>query len=259
MEFSIDDVKDHLDAAFEKYARPEFIDSDPIQIPHLFSKRQDIEIAGLFASTLAWGQRKTIINKCTELLGLMDNAPYDFVVNHSKDELNRLSSFKHRTFNNIDLLYFVRFLKEWYSTNDSLESLFYFPADQNNEPVRQGLINYHKTFFSLPEAPERTKKHVSTPERKSACKRLNMYLRWMVRPDKEGIDFGIWTKINTADLICPLDVHVERIAKGMNLLTRKQSDWLAASELTENLKKINPEDPVKYDLALFGLGVMEGI
>ncbi|MCX2745805.1 TIGR02757 family protein [Mangrovivirga sp. M17] len=259
MKLSLNDVKEHLDDALIKYAQPGFIGSDPIQIPHSFTRKQDIEIAGLFAATLAWGQRKTIINKCNELMDMMDRAPYDFVVGHSEEELQRLSSFKHRTFNNEDLRYFIRFLNFWYSQNDSLEELFYVSPDKSTHPVKEGLINYHQTFFSLQDAPSRTKKHVSTPERKSACKRLNMYLRWMVRSDREGIDFGIWNKISTADLICPLDVHVERIAKALNLLKRKQSDWLAAEELTSNLKKMNPEDPVKYDLALFGLGVMEGI
>lgn len=247
-------LKDFLDANFEKYNQASFIIDDPISIPHLFTKKQDIEIAGLFAATLAWGQRKTIINKCKELISLMDNAPYDFVVNHQENDLKRFLNFKHRTFNATDTLFFIHFLKRHYANNKSLESAF---VSSKNGDMASYLSHFHSNMFTSPDAPGRTKKHVSTPERKSACKRLNMFMRWMVRKDNCGVDFGIWNNISSAQLICPLDVHVERVAKKLGLLQRKQPDWKAAQELTQNLRELDPRDPVKYDFALFGLGVVE--
>lgn len=248
-------LKDFLDEKVEYYNQATFIESDPISIPHLFSQKQDIEISGLFAAVFAWGQRKTIINKCRELLQLMDNKPFDFILNHSEKDLKTIENFKHRTFNTTDALYFIHFLKHYYSGNDSLEDLFI--VEEKKEPIESALIKFHESFFSLPEAPQRTRKHIPNPIRKSTCKRLNMYLRWMVRKDHSGVDFGIWDKINMKDLICPIDVHVDRVARKLSLISRKQTDWLTALELTHNLKKLDPEDPVKYDFALFGLGVLE--
>lgn len=250
-----DFLKAFLDEKAEYYNQPAFIESDPVSIPHLFSKKQDIEISGFFAAVFAWGQRKTIINKSRELLGMMDNAPCDFILNHSDKELKAIENFKHRTFNATDALYFIHFLKYYYSENESLEDLFL--VHDKNDPVENGLIKFHESFFSLPDAPRRTRKHIPSPNRKSTCKRLNMYLRWMVRKDQAGVDFGIWSKIKMKDLICPIDVHVDRVARRLSLIRRKQTDWLTAVELTENLKKLDPEDPVKYDYALFGLGVIE--
>jgi len=247
-------LKDFLDEKVDLYNQANFISDDPIVIPHRFQKKQDIEIAGLFAATLAWGLRKTIINKCSELLGMMDNAPHDFILNHTDDDLKPFLDFKHRTFNATDTLYFISFLQRHYQQHDSLEDAF---VTGNHTGGELGLSNFHQVFFDHEDAPHRTKKHVSTPVRKSACKRLNMYLRWMVRTDNQGVDFGIWNKINPSDLICPLDVHVERTARKLGLLNRKQSDWKAAIELTDELKKLDPLDPVKYDFALFGLGVIE--
>lgn len=232
-----------------------FIDGDPISIPHQYSKREDIEIAGLFAAILAWGQRKTIIRKCSELMMLMDNTPHDFIINHSENDLKSFKHFKHRTFNLTDTLYFVSFLKEMYQANDSLENLFLIKQGEVN--VRSGLINFHNTFCSLPFFPSRTRKHVSTPERNSACKRLNMYLRWMVRRDNNKVDFGLWGKIDASKLVCPCDVHVENVAKKLGLVSEKKANWKMAVELTSNLKILDPNDPVKYDFALFGLGVEE--
>ncbi|MCV9385883.1 TIGR02757 family protein [Reichenbachiella ulvae] len=247
-------LKTFLDQKVEEYNQPGFIADDPICIPHEYSKKQDIEIAGLFAATLAWGLRKTIINKCHELLALMDNSPHDFVLNHSDQDLKAFVHFKHRTFNYTDTLYFISFLKHHYQQHDSLEHAFTQGLEVDLSTM---LKNYHQYFFSLEYAPDRTKKHVSTPARKSACKRLNMYLRWMVRQDHCGVDFGIWKNIKPENLICPLDVHVQRTAQKLLLLNRKQSDWQAATELTENLRTLDPKDPVKYDFALFGLGVIE--
>jgi len=249
------ELKTLLDEKVDKYNTPDFIPNDPISIPHLFSTKQDIEIAGFFAATFAWGQRKTIINKCKELLKMMDNAPYNFVLHHKENDLKPLLKFKHRTFNATDLLYFIEFLKTYYSNNESLESAFI--TTDKIFSMKTSLTQFHNTFFDLPDAPSRTKKHVSTPTRNSACKRLNMFLRWMVRDDDRNVDFGIWKKINSADLICPCDVHVDRIARKFGLISRKQTDWKTAQELTNNLKLLDPTDPVKYDFALFGMGVME--
>jgi uncharacterized protein (TIGR02757 family) len=248
-------LKDFLDSKVEQFNRPDFIELDPISIPHQYKKKQDIEIAGLLTAVLAWGQRVTVINKSKELLSLMDNSPYDFLLNHKLADLKPLEKFKHRTFNSTDALYFVEALKNIYQKNSTLEEAFLVSASEPH--VGTGLFNFHNIFFSLDDFPNRTKKHISTPERKSACKRINMYLRWMVRSDKKGVDFGLWKKISPSQLICPLDLHVERVARKLKLIKRKQVDWETAIELTANLKILDPADPVKYDFALFGLGIVE--
>lgn len=247
------ELKKLLEEKFLQYNRPGFIENDPISIPHRFSKKQDIEIAALFAATLAWGQRVTIIQSCTQLLDRMDNDPYNFVLHHRETELKRFEKFVHRTFNSTDALYFIEFLKWFYQRHTSLEDAFVPP--EGSADIGPGLVRFHKLFFSLPDHPLRTRKHIPTPERKSACKRLNMFLRWMVRSDNHGVDFGLWRKIKPAQLICPCDVHVERVARRLGLLKRKQVDWLAAVELTEALRTFDANDPVKYDFALFGLGL----
>lgn len=210
---------------------------------------------GLWAAVLAWGQRKTIINKCKELIQLMDNAPYEFVLHHKEKDLKKFLSFKHRTFNPTDTLYFIEFFKHYYSRHASLEDAFVKSLPKDAPHIGPGLAGFHEIFFSLEYFPGRTKKHISTPARNSACKRLNMFLRWMVRKDDKGVDFGIWNKIKPALLVCPCDVHVERVARKLKLIKRKQMDWQTAVELTENLRQFDPHDPVKYDFALFGLGV----
>lgn len=249
------DLKDFLNEKVIRYNQPGFIALDPISIPRSFRKKQDIEIAGLFAATLAWGQRITIVRKCKELMTLMDNEPYDFIVNHQPNDLKPLLHFKHRTFNATDTLYFVHFLKWFYSRHPSLEEAFF--VEDGSRPVEQGLIKFHNLFVSLDDFPSRTRKHVATPQRKSTCKRLNMYLRWMVRRDSHGVDFGIWNKISPSQLICPCDLHVDRVARRLKLIRRKQTDWETAVELTANLSFLDPADPVKYDFALFGLGIEE--
>lgn len=248
-------LKELLDSKVEKFNTPGFIPNDPISIPHRFKKKQDIEISGLFAATLAWGQRKTIIANCNRLMEWMDNDPHNFVVNHKESDLKRFLSFKHRTFNSTDLLYFLEFLSWYYKKYPSLEDAFAVPKE--SETSEAGLVAFHDLFFSLPDFPKRTIKHISTPARKSACKRINMYLRWMVRNDTKGVDFGIWKKVRPSQLICPCDVHVDRVARKLKLIRRKQVDWQTALELTANLRKLDPNDPVKYDFALFGLGVEE--
>ncbi len=251
-------LKDFLDEKVNLYNTPGFIEFDPISIPHQFKKKQDIEIAGFIAATLAWGQRVTIIKKCHELLSLMDDAPHDFLIHHTGNDLKRFEKFKHRTFNSTDALYFIESLSRYYKSNASLENAF-LPREQDSSafPIEGGLMRFHDIFFSLPDYPKRTLKHVSTPARKSACKRLNMYLRWMVRQDEKGVDFGLWKKISPSQLVCPCDVHVERVARKLKLIRSKQLNWQTALELTTNLRSLDPLDPVKYDFALFGLGVVE--
>jgi len=246
-----------LEGKAAQFNQASFIENDPISIPHRFTKLQDIEIAGFFAAVLAWGQRKTIIAKCKQLIHLMDNAPHDFICNHTEEDRKAFLTFKHRTFNATDTLYFLSFLQQYYQHNHSLENAFAQHMQSTDLHVGKGLQGFHELFFSLPHAPQRTKKHVATPVRKSACKRLNMYLRWMVRSDTNGVDFGLWTSIKPAQLLCPLDVHVDRVARRYGLITRKQRDWKTVLELTKNLQSFDPKDPVKYDYALFGMGILD--
>ena len=250
-------LKDFLDEKVEQYNQPGFIVNDPISIPHRFSKKQDIEISGFFAAILAWGQRKTIINKCLELFQFMDNAPHDFLLHHQEPDLKAFLNFKHRTFNEVDTLYFIHFLSWFYRRHESLEEAFLIGQTGKPEAMESILIQFHQFFFSLADSPGRTNKHIATPARKAACKRINMYLRWMVRSDDKGVDFGLWTKIKPSQLICPCDLHVDRVGRKLGLITRKQTDWQTALELTQRLRELDPEDPVKYDFALFGLGIEE--
>ncbi|MDX5320070.1 MAG: TIGR02757 family protein [Bacteroidota bacterium] len=250
-------LKSFLDHRVYVYESPEFIVQDPVSIPHRFTKKQDREIAGFFAATLAWGQRKTIIRNCLQLMKWMEEAPHDFLVNHQEADRKRFLGFVHRTFNDTDLLYFIEFLQWFYQKHESLEDAFLNDKGKFNS-IEESLTRFHLLFFSLPDAPQRTQKHVASPAKKSACKRLNMYLRWMVRSSQNGVDFGIWKRIPVSELICPLDTHVHRVALGLGMIQRKQSDWLTAVELTNFLKTFDPEDPVKYDYALFSLGENEG-
>ncbi|MBP1617161.1 MAG: hypothetical protein H6Q14_988 [Bacteroidetes bacterium] len=248
------ELKQFLDNKVEQYNTLSFIESDPVFVPHCFEKKQDIEIMGLFASIFAWGQRKTIISKSLELAKRMDGKPFDFVKNHSENDLKSLLGFKHRTFNDMDLLYSIDFLHRHYNQFDSLETAFFYEPDVS---VESALIHFRNYFFDSEDAPMRTRKHVSSPAQKSACKRLNMFLRWMVRRDDKGVDFGIWQNVKPSALICPLDLHVDRTARMLGLLNRNKSDWFAAEELTGNLKTFDEEDPVKYDFALFGVSIEE--
>ena len=246
-------LKEFLDNKVKEYNRPEFIKDDPISIPHLFTQKQDIEIAGFFASVFAWGNRTTIINKSKELLQRMNNSPYAFIKDHTPKDLKSLRGFSHRTFNEDDLYYFVESLYQHYSKYSSLEPAF-FPTREYS--IEQGLVHFKKYFFSYDHL-KRTEKHISSPLQKSTCKRLNMFLRWMVRKDNNGVDFGLWKTISPSQLICPIDVHVARVAKKLGLINRKQVDWLTATELTGALCQLDKDDPVKYDFALFNLGVIE--
>ena len=249
------DLKIFLDKKVDEYDQPFFITADPICIPHSFSKKQDIEISGFFAAIFAWGNRTTIINKSRLLMQLMDNAPHDFCLNHTDEDLKKLLTFKHRTFNPTDLLYFIEFFQQHYKKYDSLEIAFSKWMKKNDSTIENALNGFYDYFFSLPDVPKRTMKHIASPNKKASCKRLCMYLRWMVR--NGAVDFGIWKNIKPSQLIIPLDLHVSRVAKRFHLLQRNQSDWLAALELTESMRHFDDKDPAKYDFALFALGVLE--
>ena len=250
-------LKAFFDKKVDEYNQPFFTKDDPVCIPHLFTKKQDIEIAGFFAAIFAWGNRTTIISKSRELMQLMDMAPLAFCLNHGNQDLKRLINFRHRTFTDTDLLYFIEFFRFHYSRHDSLETAFSKWINPDDTTIEKALMGFQGYFFSLEHVPARTKKHISSPVKNSACKRLNMFLRWMVRKDSHGVDFGIWQTISPSQLVCPIDLHVARVAKRFNLLQRKPVDWVAALELTQYLRSLDKEDPVKYDFALFGLGVME--
>jgi len=239
-----------LEENYKRYNCPDFIGLDPISIPHKFTKKEDIEIAGFFSATIAWGQRPTIIRNANELMRRMDMAPCDFILNHTKKDLLQFKNFKHRTFNGIDCTFFIRSLQNIYKKHKSLEQAF----SGNN--AKNAITNFRKIFFSIPH-PHRTGKHVSNPEANSSSKRLNMFLRWMVRKDNCGVDFGIWNNIKMSELMCPLDVHSGNVARKLGLLDRKQNDWKSVEELTSRLRAFDVNDPSKYDFALFGLGVFE--
>jgi uncharacterized protein (TIGR02757 family) len=247
-------LRDFLNQKVEQYNRPEFLSSDPIQIPHMFSDRRDIEISGFLTATIAWGNRKSIINNATQLMDLLDRSPYQFVAQHQGSDLRGIRNFVHRTFNGTDLLYFLRALQHIYREYGGMEPLFHSHARRDS--LQHAISEFRSLFFTL-EHQKRTEKHVSDPGKGSAAKRINMFLRWMVRDAKSGVDFGIWKSLNPAQLSCPLDVHSGNVARKLGLLTRKQNDARAVAELDENLRILDPEDPVKYDFALFGLGVFE--
>jgi len=244
-----------LEQSYARFNTLNFIENDPITIPHRFSKQQDIEIMAFWVAMLAWGNRKSIINSGEKLISLMDGAPHQFITQHLDKDLKRFADFKHRTFNYTDTLYFIEFFKQHYSASPSLETAFSQHLSKKDSTTEKALIGFHDYFFSLEDAPDRTRKHIATPVRNSTCKRLNMFLRWMVRPNTTGVDFGLWKTIKPAQLLMPLDVHVDRKARLLGLLKREKTDWPAVLELTEALRQFDPTDPVKYDFALFGMGV----
>lgn len=250
----MESLKEILEEAVAHYNQPSFLEHDPIQIPHRFSSPQDQEIMGFWTATIAWGQRVSIIRSAEVLIELMDGAPYDFIKNHTEEDRSRFLNFKHRTFQATDTLYFLEFLQQHYRRESSLEAAF-LKGDPGDPSTESALRNFHEYFFSFENAPARTRKHVATPARKSTCKRLNMFLRWMVRSDAQGVDLGLWKGIKPAQLLIPLDVHVDRVARSLGLIARKQTDWLTVLELTATLRELDPMDPVRYDYALFGMGV----
>jgi uncharacterized protein (TIGR02757 family) len=253
----ISHLKEFLDRKVDQYNRPQFIEQDPVSVPRSFQRKQDIEIAAFFSAIFSWGSRITIIRKTKELMSLMDNAPYAFCKDPTVSDLKKLDRFRHRTFNSTDLLYFIEFLKFHYSLHPSLETAFSQWMNRQDPDMEKGLNGFYRYFFSIQDYPQRTRKHIACPEKNSTCKRLNMFLRWMVRQDKKGVDFGIWKKISPAQLICPVDLHVARVSRRLGLVTGNQLDWRSALELTAHLRQLDPTDPVKYDFALFGLGVAE--
>ena len=249
------ELKEFLDSKVIQYNHPRFIESDPIQVPHLFSKKEDIEIAGFLTATIAWGNRKSIINNAHKLMQLLDNSPYDFVCNHEATDLEKLEPFVHRTFNGFDCMQFIKSLQHIYKKHQGLEAVFAKHAEPKS--LQKSIHEFKKIVFEI-EHLERTQKHVSDPLKNSAAKRINMFLRWMVRNDNSGVDFGIWQSLTPSQLSCPLDVHSGNVARKLGILKRKQNDGKALSELDIALRKFDASDPVKYDFALFGLGVFEG-
>lgn len=250
-------LKEYLDAKVLEYNVSDFIPNDPISIPHSYTKKQDIEITAFWVSMLSWGLRKTIINKSKELFDLMGSSPHEFILNHKEKDRALFQSFKHRTFQYTDTLYFLDYLQRYYRKQNSLEYAFTKHLNENSDHVGQAISGFHEDFFEVDYAPKRTRKHVATPVRGSTCKRINMFLRWMVRDSSTGVDFGIWNTIKPSQLLMPLDVHVDRVGRNLKLIKRKQRDFKTVLELTKALKKFDPTDPVKYDFALFGVGVME--
>ena len=248
------ELKDFLDSKVEQYNHPRFLESDPIQIPHRFTKKEDIEISAFLTATIAWGNRKSIINNANKMMQLLENSPYDFVLNHTENDLEKCNGFVHRTFNSTDFTYFIQSLKNIYKNHNGLEQTFALYSQETT--VQPGISSFKKTFFELPHQ-QRTTKHVSDPLKGSAAKRINMFLRWMVRNNDTGVDFGLWKSISPAQLSCPLDVHSGNVGRKLELITRKQNDAKALTELDSSLRELDPLDPVKYDFALFGLGVFE--
>ncbi|HKL37830.1 MAG TPA: TIGR02757 family protein [Bacteroidales bacterium] len=250
-----DEMRDFLEQKYREYNQQAFIESDPIQIPHMFEAPEDIEISGFMAATIAWGQRPTIISNMNRLLDRMNHTPYEFLIHSDEEDLERFHDFKHRTFNGADCIFFLQALKNIYLNHGGLRPVFEKTYLKNRD-IREALVAFHKTFFEIPY-PMRTRKHVADIRKRSSAKRLNMFLRWMVRRDPSGVDFGIWKGMDQAHLYMPLDVHSGKVARQLGLLQRKQNDWQAVEELTDRMREFDPQDPVKYDYALFGLGVFE--
>ena len=254
MKLKKSELKEFLYEKVEFYNRPAFIELDPISIPHRYSKKEDIEISGFLAATIAWGNRKMILRNADRMMSLLDDSPFDFILNSDEHDLERIEGFVHRTFNSLDLIYFLKALKNIYKTKGGLENIF--NEYKTDESLKPAIHKLYLLFFELPHN-KRTERHVSDPFKGSAAKKINMFLRWMVRKDNFGVDFGIWEKIDPALLYIPLDLHSGNTARRLGLLTRKMNDWKAVEELTAVLHKFDPADPAKYDFALFGLGVNE--
>ena len=248
------ELKDFLDEKVNLYNNPQFIETDPIQIPHQFSIKEDIEIAGFLAATIAWGNRKMIIKNGQKMMDLLGQSPYDFVLNHDISHLEKLQPFVHRTFNGLDMITFIKGLQHIYKNHGGLENVF--STHQEEESLQKSITAFKFLFFEI-DHEQRTQKHISDPLNQSAAKRINMFLRWMIRKDNKGVDFGIWKSILPSKLSCPLDIHSGNVARKLNLLSRKQNDAKALFELDSNLRLLDRNDPVKYDFALFGLGVFE--
>lgn len=248
------EIKDFLEAKVLQFNTIDFIEDDPISIPHRYTEKEDIEIAGFLASSMAWGNRKMIKKNGLRLMAMMSESPYDFVINHQEHHLEKLAGFAHRTFNSEDLLYFIKALRHIYTSRNGLEDIFF--RFQQNDSLQPAIHQLHEVFFEISH-PKRTVKHLADPNKGSAAKRINLFLRWMIRNDNSGVDFGLWKSISPSKLSCPLDIHSGNVARKLGLLKRKQNDAKALEELDNVLRKLDPQDPVKYDFALFGLGVAE--
>jgi len=248
------ELKEFLDEKAELYNRPAFIELDPISIPHRYTGKGDIEIAGFLAATIAWGNRKMILKSSARMMEILEDSPFEFIVNSSDCELDQAVRFVHRTFNSVDLAYFLQALRHIYRNKGGLEKIF--ETHKTSDSLQPAIHELHRIFFELPHE-RRTERHVSDPFKGSAAKKINMYLRWMIRKDNKGVDFGIWDSISPSILSCPLDVHSGNIARKLSMLKRKQNDAKAVAELDDVLRSFDPEDPVRYDFALFGLGAIE--
>jgi uncharacterized protein (TIGR02757 family) len=257
MENHFKEVKELLDEKYFQFNNTSFIQTDPISIPHQFSKKEDIEIAGLLVATIAWGQRTSIINNGNKLMRLMNGEPYEFIMNFSKKDAMRFEGFVHRTFNSIDCVFFLNALKNIYIKHGGLENAFSGKIAKDDKDVKNAITNFRELFLSIPHQ-SRSEKHVSNPSAKSSAKRLCMFLRWMVRKDKHGVDFAIWKSIHSSQLCLPLDLHTGNVSRKLGLLTRTQNDWQAVEEITDVLRGFDKKDPIKYDFSLFGLGAFEG-
>jgi uncharacterized protein (TIGR02757 family) len=255
MKLKKEELKEFLDEKVAKYNRPDFIEHDPISISHRFTSKEDFEISGFLAATIAWGNRTMILRNANRMMAYLDDSPYDFILHHSENDLERISTVIHRTFNAEDFIYFIKALKHIYKTHNGLEGIF--NQYRTKDSLQPAIHQFRSKFFELPH-DSRTMKHISDPLKGSAAKKLNMYLRWMIRKDDRGVDFGLWKSISPSILSCPLDIHSGNVARKLGLLTRKLNDSKAVSELDANLREMDKEDPVKYDFALFGLGVFEG-
>lgn len=251
-----DELKDFLETKAAQYNSPAFISTDPVSVPHHFTQKEDVEISGFLAAIIAWGQRVTIIRNAMQLIEWMDHAPHDFILNFTESDLEPFRRFVHRTFNGVDCEYFMWSLKNLYQKYGGLEPAFAKGLSPEEPDLKNAILRFRQRLFEI-DHPARTEKHIANPEKKASAKRINMFLRWMVRKDNNGVDFGLWNSLSPAQLICPLDVHTGGVARKLGLLSRKINDWQAAEELTENLRRFDPADPVKYDFALFGAGVFE--
>jgi len=248
------EIIDFLNEKALQYNNPNFIESDPIQIPHLYSLKEDIEIASFLTATISWGNRKMIIKNAQKIMNMMGASPFDFVISHEDHNLEKLDGFVHRTFNEIDLKFFIKSLKNIYLNHGGMETVF--SKNISHQSVLPAITEFNKVFFSI-EHPSRTTKHISDPFKGSSSKRINMMLRWLCRKDNKGVDFGVWESIPQSILSCPLDIHSGNIARKVGLINRKQNDIIALNELDKNLRILDSQDPVKYDFALFGLGAFE--
>lgn len=246
-------IKDLLEQKYQVYCRSDFIKEDPISIPHLFNRMEDIEIAGFLTATISWGQRKTIIQSANHLMKLMDYSPYEFIIQAGENDIKPLEKYKHRTFSGTDCVFFIHSLRNIYLNYGGLENAF---KRTGYDDIKSSIMKFREIFFSIPY-PARTAKHIANPAAGASAKRINMFLRWMVRKDDRGVDFGIWNMVSPSRLYCPLDIHTGNVARKLGLVNRKQDDWKSLEELMSHLRVFDPEDPVKYDFALFGLGIFE--